>query len=54
MVLLVLLRQLHYLIQAFQNVENAELTIDRILVSAHGEIATSPPSSSLGDDRGFH
>jgi hypothetical protein len=34
-VLLVLLRQLHYLVGAFQNVENAVQTIDDILVSAH-------------------
>ncbi|GMF50924.1 unnamed protein product [Phytophthora fragariaefolia] len=33
--LLVLLRQLHYLVGAFQNVENAVQTIDDILVSAH-------------------
>ncbi|KAG7381044.1 Phosphoglucomutase-3 [Phytophthora pseudosyringae] len=33
--LLVLLRQLHYLVGAFQNVENAVQTIDGILVSAH-------------------
>lgn len=33
--LLVLLRQLHYLVGAFQNVENAVQTIDNILVSAH-------------------
>ncbi|KAI9922935.1 hypothetical protein PsorP6_001372 [Peronosclerospora sorghi] len=36
-VLLVLLRQLHYLVGAFQNVENAAQTIDDILVSAHEE-----------------
>ncbi|KAE9009210.1 hypothetical protein PR003_g17161 [Phytophthora rubi] len=34
-VLLVLVRQLHYLVGAFQNVENAVQTIDNILVSAH-------------------
>uniref|UniRef100_A0AAV1VEL9 Uncharacterized protein n=1 Tax=Peronospora matthiolae TaxID=2874970 RepID=A0AAV1VEL9_9STRA len=34
-VLLVLLRQLHYLANAFQNVENAIQAIDDILVSAH-------------------
>ncbi|KUF94447.1 NLRC3 protein [Phytophthora nicotianae] len=37
-VLLVLLRQLHYLVGAFQNVENAVQTIDDILVSAHEEM----------------
>ncbi|KAG7387802.1 Phosphoglucomutase-3 [Phytophthora boehmeriae] len=34
-VLLVLLRQLHYLVGAFQNVDNAVQTIDDILMSAH-------------------
>ncbi|RLN47852.1 hypothetical protein BBJ29_002810 [Phytophthora kernoviae] len=34
-VLLVLLRQLHYLVGAFQNVENAVQTIDDTLMSAH-------------------
>ncbi|KAL4109942.1 hypothetical protein PRIC1_001635 [Phytophthora ramorum] len=37
-VLLVLLRQLHYLVGAFQNVENAVQTIDGILVSAHEQV----------------
>ncbi|CAH0482361.1 unnamed protein product [Peronospora belbahrii] len=45
-VLLVLLRQLHYLVGAFQNVENAVQTIDDILVSAHEEVDDDPPQFS--------
>ncbi|RLN95147.1 hypothetical protein BBJ28_00022421 [Nothophytophthora sp. Chile5] len=47
-VLLVLLRQLHYLVGAFQNVENAAQTIDDILVSAHEEMdeQLNAPSAS--------
>ncbi|KAF4031289.1 Leucine Rich repeat [Phytophthora infestans] len=45
-VLLVLLRQLHYLVGAFQNVENAAQTIDDILVSVHEEIDEPLPSQT--------
>ncbi|KAL7690056.1 putative leucine-rich repeat domain superfamily [Plasmopara halstedii] len=38
-ILLKLLRQLHYLVGAFQNVENAVQTIDDILVSVHEDIS---------------
>jgi hypothetical protein len=34
--MLVLLRQLHYLIQAFQHVEGAEQAVGRVLAAAHG------------------
>lgn len=44
-VLLALLRQLHYLVGAFQNVENAVQTIDEILVTAH-EATDEPQQSS--------
>ncbi|KAG6576147.1 protein nlrc3 [Phytophthora cinnamomi] len=44
--LLVLLRQLHYLVGAFQNVENAVQTIDDILVSAHEGMADPHQFSS--------
>lgn len=51
-VLLKILRQLHYLVGAFQNVENAVQTIDNILVSVHENldelqpVANKPATSS--------
>ncbi|TYZ69301.1 hypothetical protein PybrP1_003929 [[Pythium] brassicae (nom. inval.)] len=45
--LLVILRQLHYLVGVFQHVENAERRIDELLVAAHDpSLLALPPSPS--------